>query len=188
MKIYTQEKINSTIDKYSGWIREVGSRYHIPPAVIKAVMYKEMKETDELDPLVDLAVHTGMFAKKDSSTGYMQIFGYVGLNAVNRAVRLGLTGYDKLGLVLRSGCTQMEADNEEDVRQVWEKLHTDSEANIEIAALNIHAAAEEVTGRTDFESFSPEEMKRVFTRYNSTSRTITPYGEETYGYYKKFLE
>ena len=31
--------------------------------------------------------------------------------------------------------------------------------------------------------FSPEEMKKVFSRYNANTRKITAYGEEVYNYY-----
>ena len=71
---------------------------------------------------------------------------------------------------------------------MWRLLHHDAHANIEIATLNLLAAADEMVGRLDFETFSPEELKLVFTRYNADVKDITPYGERAYEYYLAFLK
>ena len=47
-------------------------------------------------------------------------------------------------------------------------------------------AAEEMTGRIDFASFSERELKLVFTRYNADVKYITSYGEQAYAYYLGF--
>ena len=54
------------------------------------------------------------------------------------------------------------------------------------AALNLLSAAEEKTGRIDFPSYSPEELKLIFTRYNGTVPHITPYGEAVYRHYLRY--
>ena len=43
-----------------------------------------------------------------------------------------------------------------------------------------------MNGRSDVLSFSPEEIKRTFTRYNADVRSITQYGEKTFEYEREF--
>ena len=69
---------------------------------------------------------------------------------------------------------------------VWKRLFTDPKANIELAIANLLAAADEVIGRTDFETFTADELKLVFTRYNANVRHVTPYGEDAYRAYRAF--
>ena len=38
----------------------------------------------------------------------------------------------------------------------------------------------------DFVTRTPEEYERMFTRYNANTRTVTPYGKETYRYFLKY--
>ena len=44
-----------------------------------------------------------------------------------------------------------------------------------------------MTGRIDFEHYTPEEMKLIFTRYNGNLKQISPYGEKAYQYYLNCL-
>ena len=162
----------------------MSARYGVPSAVIKAILHLEMERIDIMDPLADLAVRTGLFAKQDSSTGYAQIFGYVGVEAINFAVDRRLTTYEQLGISCNH---RLDPGNIKDVRLVWKKLNSDPKANIEIAALNLLAAADEVTGRIDFGSFSDDELKRVLTRYNAAVSHVTSYGEQAFLLYKSYL-
>ena len=73
-----------------------------------------------------------------------------------------------------------------DLGRVWRRLNGDPQFNLRLAALNLISAAEEMTGRMDFSSYSPEEIQLIFTRYNANARTITDYGRETYQYYVAF--
>ena len=75
-----------------------------------------------------------------------------------------------------------------DIRLVWGRLHRDPIFNMTAAALNLLSAAEEKTGRIDFPSYSPEELKLIFTRYNGTVPHITPYGEAVYQHYLRYLD
>ena len=70
---------------------------------------------------------------------------------------------------------------------IWNRLNRSPRFNLEIAALNLLSAAKEKTGRLDFAGYTPEEIKRIYTRYNGTSATITEYGESTYRHYKRCL-
>ena len=168
---------------YAEWIATVSARYLVPEAAIKAILYEEMTRIDIMDPLVDLAVATSLFKKKDSSTGYAQIFGYVGLIAINFAVDRGLATYESLGI--KSDHT-LDAANERDVKTVWSKLHRDQHFNIEVATLNLLVCADEVAGHTDFSHLSERELKLVLTRYNANTRTITSYGEQAFQRYVEF--
>lgn len=177
-------RANRILQRYSDWIDAVAARYGVPAAVIRAILYQEMTMIDLADPVVDLMVWSGVFRKKDSSTGYAQIFGYVGLNAVNFAVDRGMATYESLGI---TSDHRLDAGVARDVRLVWKKLWLDQKANIEIAALNLLMAADEMTGRIDFDGYLPDELKLVFTRYNADTRHITPYGERAYRRYLGFL-
>ena len=59
-------------------------------------------------------------------------------------------------------------------------------ANIEIAALNLLSCAEEMTGRIDFDSYTPDDLKHIFTRYNQNTGMITEYGNIAYQYYTDY--
>ncbi len=183
LKIYSEAKTERFLRKYSGWIREVAGKYGVPAAAIQAVIRREMPEIDLMDAAADLVVLIGCFRKKDSSTGPMQIFGRVGLEAVNFAVDRGLAAYDDLGIETAG---RLDPSSRKDVRRIWKMLFFSPKANIEIAALNLISAADEMTGRTGFRELSEEEMKLVFTRYNANTGKITPYGEQTYRYYLKY--
>ena len=183
MGIYTQKQIESTIRKNADWIGRVSERYHIPPAAICAILRKEMEQINAVDLAADLVVAVQLFSKKDSSTGPMQIFGKVGLRAVNFAVDRGLTTYAELGL---PASRRLDENRPADVHAVWKRLRSDVRANIEIAALNLLSCAEEMTGRIDFGSYTPDELKHIFTRYNQNTGMITEYGNTAYQYYMDY--
>ena len=177
IRVISQEKAMEILAEHDAWIQEVGRRYQVPPAAVKAVLFKEMTQTDLMDPLADLAVWTGLTSRKDSSTGYGQIFGRTGLLAVNYALDQGLAGYAGLGIETDH---RLSAENPEDIRLVWKKLKDDERFNIEVCAINLRLCAQEMTGRTDFSSFSDEETKLALTRYNANVRHVTAYGEDAF--------
>lgn len=206
LKLYSKKKARKIIDAYGDWINHVSETYSIPGAYIKAILYKEIIEIDLLDPLADLAVKTywaryglrkrlyqkglvkqaeprfrwGILGKRDSSTGYAQIFAYVAINAANFGLDRGIATYDLLGI--RSD-HRLSGGNLDDLRMMWRLLSKDRKANIALFSLNLISAAEEMNGHIDFDRYSEEEVKRTFTRYNANVRHITKYGEETYRYY-----
>lgn len=183
IKLFSDKRARRVLEREGDWIATVSNRYNVPRAVIEAMLYQEMTMSNALDPLADLVARLGFLPKKDSSTGYAQIFGYVGVNAINFAVDRGLATYESLGI---DADHRLDPDNRKDVRLVWKKLHHDPHANIEIATLNLLAAADEMTGSTDFASFTPDELKLVFTRYNANVKHVTAYGEKAYRYYQMF--
>ena len=94
-------------------------------------------------------------------------------------------GYITETLGLGKGQT-FSPDSPADVCKIWMKLHRERSFNLACSALNLLFAAWEMNGRITFENFSPDELKRTFTRYNANVRQITPYGEVTYQYYLKY--
>lgn len=183
MKLMSPAKAEQVIESYDEWIREVSSRYAVPTALVKAVLYQEMTEMDLLDPVADIAVQIAPRYSRDSSTGYAQIFGRVGLIAANYAVDHGLATYDSLGVDLGH---RLDPADRRDAHKVWLKLHDDPNANIEFATLNLVVAADEVVGRTDFSTFSDEDLKLVLSRYNGDVRHITSYGEQAFAHYGRY--
>lgn len=199
--LYSPRAAERILRRLDGQIEALSARYAIPGAVIRAVLWQEITNIDLLDPLADCLVRlnwlrlrlfsglTGRpmqmkkrpgnpFWKLDSSTGYAQIFAFVGVNALNFAMDRGLVPPGP----------RPDPDSAEDRRRVWMRLRRDGAYNLELAALNLLSAAEEKTGRLDFAAYSAEELKRIFTRYNGTSKEITPYGEACYRHYLRFAE
>ncbi|MBR1845750.1 MAG: hypothetical protein IJ792_04040 [Oscillospiraceae bacterium] len=206
LKLYSKKKAKQMIETYSDWITHVSEMHSIPEAYIKAILYKEIIEIDLFDPVADFAVKTywaryglrkrlyqkglvkraeprfrhGILGKKDSSTGYAQIFAYVAINAANFGWDRGIATYDSLGI--RSD-HRLSGGNPDDLCMMWNLLSKDRKVNIALASLNLVSAAEEMNGHVDFDRYSEEEIKRTFTRYNANVRYITKYGEEAYRYY-----
>ena len=190
LKLYRPAAAERIIRAHTDVIDAVAGRYDLPAPFIRALLYTELVRIDLLDPAADLLVRLNGFRKggrgplrrRDSSTGYGQIFGFVAINAANFAVERGLTSYAALGLPER----RLDPANDADLKLVWTRLNREPAFNIEMSALNLICAAEEVTGRIDFTGYSPEEIRRVYTRYNGTSQRITPYGEEAYRHYLRY--
>ena len=199
IKLYSVKKTERILAGYDGWIETVSERYAIPSAMVKAVLRKEIADIDLLDPVADLLVRLywlrrrlfggnmanrrGVFAKRDSSTGYAQIFAYVAINAANYALEHGLD--DAAGLGLPED-RRLDGTNEDDLHAMWLRLKRDIRFNIQMGALNLISAADEMNGHTDFARYTPEELRRAFTRYNARTDRITAYGKEVYGYYLRY--
>lgn len=109
--------------------------------------------------------------KLDSSTGYAQIFAFDAINAVNFAVERGLSTYETLGIPEDH---RLVPDRPADRLWIWRSLNRDRPFSLEVASLNLISATEEVTGRIDYCHYSPEDIKRIFTRYNGTMKQISP--------------
>ena len=205
LKLYSKKAAERIIRRLSPRIGEISARYSLPAPVIKAVLFREITGIDLFDPLADLLVRCnwlrvsltekpgtsgrrsgqgkGLFGKLDSSTGYAQIFAFVGIDAVNFALDRGFCTLESLGL---PPDRRPDRNDLRDLRYFWHRLKRQREFNLELASLNLLSAAEEVTGRINFGSYSPEELKRIFTRYNGTAKTVTAYGEAAYADYLRY--
>ena len=195
LKLYSARSAERILQRRSGGIEAIAERYGLPAACLRAILYKELTDIDLLDIVADTLVrfnqrrldkpvHGGGFLQKcDSSTGYGQIFAFVAIDAVNFAADRGITDYAALGL---PDDHRLDAGSMADLRLVWGRLHTDPVFNIACTALNLLAAAQEMTGRIDFAGCTPEELKLVFTRYNGNFKDVSPYGEAVYAIYLRF--
>ena len=209
LKLYNSKKAARIIEQENGWIEALSHRYPLPPACVKAVLYKELRGIDIFDVVADWIVKAnwtryalwqclrrrgwvrsagpllrcGVFGKRDSSTGYGQIFGYVAINAINFSLDRGLASAGSLDI---PEDRRLSPDVPDDLRTIWYRLHNNAAFNIECVALNLLAAAEEMTGRIDFAHYTEEEMSLVFTRYNASVKHITDYGREAYRCYMSF--
>ena len=200
LKMYSPKKAQKIIRRSMGTIRSLSDQYELPCACLQAILYQEITQMDFGDFLADLAVRFywaryrlrrrlrkkeapragGVLHKKDSSTGYAQIFAYVGIRAVRFGLQKNLVTCEALGLPADH---PLRPENPDDLCLIWHRLHRDPDFNLHLAALNLLSAAEEMTGRIDFPSYTPEELQLIFTRYNANARHITPYGETVYGHY-----
>ena len=210
LRLYSVRKTEKLIAEYTPWIEAISARYGIPAACMKAVLRREIADIDLFDPLADTLVwfywlrydvrrslcrlglcrseepllRRGIFGKRDSSTGFAQIFAFVAINAVNYALDHCLEGEEDLGF---SPGERPSPDRSWDRERMWRRLLRDKKFNIRMGTLNLLAAGEEVNGHTDFARYTPDDFKRMFTRYNAATRTITPYGEEVYRYYCQYI-
>ena len=202
-RLYSAGKAEQIVEEAAPWIEELSERYAIPPACVKAVLRKEILGIDLFDPLADALVALnlcrrdlsrgllrrepgaarGLFGKLDSSVGYAQIFASTAIRAVNYALARGLETEEELGL---SPGERPDAASAEDRGKMWRRLRHDRKLNIRAAVLNLISAGEEMNGHTDFSRYTPEEFERMFTRYNADTRSITPYGRETYRYFLEY--
>ena len=206
VRLYNKKGIDRELNRWDGWIEEVAGTLRLPAPCIRAVLRREMGEMDVLDPAADGAawfywlryrmrkglcrlglaknplplVRKGPLGKRDSSTGFGQIFAYVAINAANYGVERGLCSYQWLGL---PEGRRMEADRPEDLCLMWHYLRRSTRGNIALSALNLVSAGEEMNGHTDFASYTPEELQLAFTRYNANTRHITAYGRAVYQLY-----
>lgn len=187
LKLISPRRAERILRRYAGFIDMLAETYHIPAAAVKAVLYKEMTDIDILDPAADIAVRLPFVRKRDSSVGYGQIFARVAVDALNFAVGKGITDYASVWPSDGSHRTPDSSDPS-DLKKMWRLLHRDPEANIRFTALNILAAADEMTGRTDLTAMTDDELKLTFTRYNANVRHVTAYGEEVFGLYRRFSE
>ena len=204
MKLYSPNRAERILRSLDSDIEGICRMVHLPSAVLKAVLYKEITDIDFFDPLADAIVafnwqrvhllnhlpdlegsqnKSSFFRKFDSSTGYGQIFARTAILAIRFATTHGIITTETLGL--GKGQT-FSPDSPADVFEIWKKLHRERSFNLACSALNLLFAAWEMNGRITFENFSPDELKRTFTRYNANVRQITPYGEVTYQYYLKY--
>ncbi len=113
--------------------------------------------------------------KTDSSTGLGQIFAQVAIKAYNEAIDYQYISGNKI-----------DGDDWKACKNVWYSLKNNNEYNIQMTALNILSCVNEFNYGHNYSSYTPEQCKQVFTRYNANQHTINDYGEECYQYYLIF--
>ncbi len=197
--LYSFASARKAIGRESAFIGRVAENCGLPAVWIKAILLKEMTELNEFDLLADFSVRVYYFfcrlaggkaflsipGKRDSSTGWAQIYAFVAIDALNFAADRGIAEYADFGLNPRH---RLDKSCPEDRWHIWQRLNRDRHFNIEMCALNLLSCAEERTGRRDVFTFSEEECKQTFTRYNGTVPHITPYAETVWRYQRDYQQ
>ena len=197
LSFYSKSRARQMVADYSALIENICAPYQFPSAYLKAILLMEVPEINFLDIVADAIVrlnwlrysffhtfilerHTRNPLKKfDCSTGFAQIFAQVAIEAILFAeseqmpLFLGISG-------------KLSPFSPEDLKRVWIRLNKDRVFNFSCAVLNIIHAAYQMTGRVDFESYSEEEKKMIFSRYNGNVQRISRYGETAYQYYLEY--
>jgi hypothetical protein len=208
---YNSEEALDIILKYDDTITRIANKLGIQKALIQTVLYQELRAFNVGDKFSDGLVidrymlndkvkKTGEnllndvlnppravpFSREDSSTGLGQIFAATAIKAMND------TGYTK------DDGTLYDANNPDDITEVWKKLNSDDEFNIEMVARNLKSISDGNQGTPsdprngDINAITnPEERtKAILGRYNGSDsrffKGATNYGEETYDYYNTF--
>ena len=203
LKLYTEKQAKGIITRLQENLAAIRRDYAVPEACMQAVLHMEITRMNWLDRAADAAVamHGALYralrflripadcfrlpGKKDSSTGYAQIFAAVAIRAICFGMDHGFADASSLGL---SAHQMLDSGNADDLMYIWKRLHRETDFNLRCAALNVLCAAQEMTGRTDLASFSPEEWRLTFTRYNANTRTVTAYGREAYKLYAQYRQ
>ena len=199
IRLYSRRRAEQAIERETPFIRETAEKYGVPVSWIKGILLQEMTELNMIDPLADLAVRfyylryhlfgrvpksKGAFlGKNDSSTGWGQIYAFCAIDSLNFAADRGIARYEDFDL---NPDRRLDKARPDDRWLIWKRLHGDRHFNIEMCALTLRSCAEERTGKQASPNFSPEEIKRTFTRYNADVRSITQYGEKTFEYEREF--
>ena len=194
--LYSEDQALQMLERCGSDIARICAECGLPPACLKAVLMMELTCMDILDPLADTVVAVNWLGapllhpapdsgnplqKLDSSTGYGQIFSRVAIEAIRFARERGISCAALLELK-----PELSPENPEDLRLVWRRLNRDQVFNLSCSALNLLHCAWQMTGRLAFGSYSPQELKLIFTRYNADVKQVTQYGEAAYAWYLRF--
>ena len=180
-RLYSEKRAEAIIAAMDRDIEACEADYGVPAPCLRGILLREIREIDLMDAAADAAVRLGLFGRRDSSTGYAQIFARTAVSSLRFAEERGIATAEMLGLPpLPPGADPAY------LRAVWFRLNGDRTFNLRMAALTLLSAAHEASGSTDFENMTAENMKRAFSRYNSSSCSVSAYGEEVYRHYLRF--
>ena len=204
-RLFSAARAERILEEHAAGIAACETDYGVPAPVLRAILFQEITRIDLWDVFADLAVslywlryrlrealhcaeplpliRRGVLGKRDSSTGYAQIFARVAIGALNTARAHGQTP-PVSGAIPPMRALDPAAPG--DLMRVWLALRRDRAFNLACAALNLRAAAEEMTGRYSFDGCTEAELKRILTRYNANVKSVTPYGEEAYRHYLRY--
>ena len=201
IRLYSRGRAEKAIEQEAAFIMETAKKYGVPASWIKGILLQEMTELNILDPLADLAVRFyylryrlfghvpnskgPLLGKNDSSTGWGQIYAFCAIDALNFAADRGIARYEDFGMDPEH---RPDRNSPDDRWLIWKRLNTDTHFNIEMCALTLRSCAEERTGKQASPDFSPEEIKKTFTRYNGNVPGISSYAEEAYRFYQEYQE
>lgn len=136
-------------------------------ALIQAPVLWELRKLNPLDVLADDAVKSGV--RKDSTTGWGQMFAWVAIEARNYCIERGIIN----GTLLRK---------EHDTRAVWDLLQ-DPHYNIpSVAYLTIYNAHQVKLARPSLTT-SQADSQKILARYQGDGEKSVQYGRELIGLY-----
>ena len=170
--IYTTKQCLNILRYYHSYITAVAQKFHMPSAMIRAILYRELTCYGYDDLLADGMVveyYTGgpfanLHKKKDSSTGLAQIFASTAIEAEKKL------GYN----------------NTRNIWTMWQYLNDDYNSifycgmvlRMEAMNLGMHKYEEIFYKNYSF-------ISKVFARYNGGSKN---YGKTVLKIYKQFLK
>ncbi|WP_392840593.1 glycoside hydrolase domain-containing protein [Streptomyces sp. LN500] len=167
--ISTTEAFNAVVD--ADWLfTSLARTLRVRKALIQAPVMWELRKLNPLDFAADAAVKAGL--KDDCSTGWGQIFAKTAIQARNYCIGEGIING-----------TGLDYENEDDLENVWNKLHDDQEYNVRSVAYTLLWNGELLgIGRPNLNS-SVHVTEAVLGRYNGEGPDAEQYGQELMGLY-----
>lgn len=167
------DSVNIVLD-YDGLITRMARKLQMRKSFIQTVISWEASAENSLDAIQDQRVKNGDI--DDSSTGVGQIFAWVAINARNWAIN-----QNYLDDTIR------DANNKDDINEIWHKLHIDRAFNIETCAYVLKWGAVVEKGYpSNMLNYTESQVKGTIARYNGTNESATKYGERNYTIYQAF--
>ncbi|MFI8219843.1 glycoside hydrolase domain-containing protein [Streptomyces sp. NPDC085932] len=165
---------------FDGLVTRLARTFRMRKALIQSPLLWETRMYNKLDVLGDEAVidhydGTGLSTKNDASTGLGQIFAATAIRGRNHCIRAGLIGG-----------TIMDAANENDLWNVWQRLHNDHEYNISTMPTVLIEGAADVGVPQPSMSTSEEHTRLTLARYNGTDERAQNYGRAMLGLHQVF--
>lgn len=165
---------------FDGLVTRLARTFRMRKALIQSPLLWETRMYNRLDVLGDEAVidhydGTGLSTKNDASTGLGQIFAATAIRGRNHCIRTGLIGG-----------TIMDAANENDLWNVWQRLHNDHEYNISTMPTVLIEGAADVGVPQPSMSTSEEHTRLTLARYNGTDERAQNYGRAMLGLHQVF--
>ncbi|MGC5048916.1 glycoside hydrolase domain-containing protein [Micrococcus porci] len=167
---------NSTTDAFNvirrvdPFITNVCSRLGIRKALVQSVVMWEIRKYNPLDYIADEQVLQGL--RDDATTGLGQIFGRVAIKARNYCVDSGYLNDSKL--------------SDAQLLEVWNKLRSDEQYNVETAAyLTMWNGYDLGMPRVNWD-ISQHSITQLLARYNGINEDAAQYGAQLKGVYDQF--
>ncbi|MEU6306458.1 glycoside hydrolase domain-containing protein [Streptomyces chartreusis] len=146
--------------RYDGLVTRLARTFRMRKAIIQSPLLWEIRMYNSLDVVGDEAVidhydGTGLSPKNDASTGLGQIFAATAIRGRNHCIRAGLIGG-----------TVMDSANENDLWNVWQKLHNDHDYNVSTMPAVLIEGANDVGVPRPSMFTAEEDTRRTLARYN----------------------
>lgn len=169
----TTESVDKVLE-YDETLTAYARTFRMRKAVLQALLLKEYREYNELDPLMDQQVRLHYMGAggllDDCSTGLCQIKSTTSINAHNYCVDSRI----------------INEPRKSDVWAEWQKLSTDDRYNLEmLPRVVIHAGVLVGVGRPTL-TFSDSATRQTFQRFNGLGEKAVDYGHQLISIYHIF--